>query len=96
MRLANPEKIIVAEFWGGESLTKINPGSNVHDDNDLSTARAGGMQDIDIPEPKPAEKGMLQCSMCSRIFSSREDYISHYLATHQPVTTETQMGIPSH
>jgi hypothetical protein len=73
-------------------MPKINPGSNVHGDNDIQTARAGGMQDIDIPEPKMAEKGMLQCPVCNSLFSSREDYISHALSRHQPVTPETETG----
>ncbi len=76
-------------------MGKINPGSNVHGDNDTRTARPGGMQDVDIPEPKPAEKGMLQCPMCNSVFSSKADYISHALAKHQPVTPETQMYPPS-
>jgi hypothetical protein len=61
-------------------LSKINPGSNVHGDNDTQTAHAGGMQDIEIPEPKKLEKGKYQCPLCKEVFSSREDYISHALA----------------
>jgi len=68
--------------------TKINPGSNIHGDNDLRTARTGGMQDIDLPEPKIVEKNKFQCPVCSKVFGSKEDYISHALARHQPVAVE--------
>lgn len=73
-------------------MPKINPGSNVHGDNDTETARAGGMQDINIPEPKMTEDYMLQCPICNSLFSSREDYISHVMARHQPPSTETEMS----
>jgi hypothetical protein len=76
---------------GGEFLTRINPGSNVHDDNDTKTALAGGMQDVDIPEPRITQKGILKCPVCNLSFASREDYISHALAKHQPSTSETKM-----
>ena len=71
-------------------MSKINPGSNVHGDNDLQTAHAGGMEDIDFPEPKVADTGKLQCPVCNRIFNSREDYISHALAQHQTAKSESQ------
>ena len=67
-------------FVGGEFLSKSNPGSNVHGDNDTQKARAGGMQDIEIPEPKKLTNGKYQCTLCNEIFGSREDYISHALA----------------
>jgi len=69
---------------------KVDPGSNVHGDNEPCTL--GGMQDIDIAEPKQAENGMLRRPMCSRVFSSRKDDISHTLSQNQPATAETQMG----
>ncbi len=74
-------------------MTKINPGSNVHGDNDTKTARAGGMQDVNIPEPR-MEGNSFICTICDGVFSTREDYISHALSKHQPVTPETEMGIP--
>ncbi len=77
-------------------MSKINPGDNLHGDNDVRTARAGGMQDVNIAEPKMMDNGKFGCPMCERTFNSREEYISHALAKHQPVTQETQMGIPSH
>lgn len=63
-------------------LSKINPGSNRHEDNDLKTT-APDTQDWDIPEPKKLEKGKLQCPACNAIFDSREAYISHALSRHQ-------------
>ncbi len=73
-------------------MPKLNPGGNVHGDNDTETARAGGMQDVSIPEPKTTEKGKFQCTVCNAVFNSRQDYVSHALAKHQPVTEETQQG----
>jgi uncharacterized C2H2 Zn-finger protein len=64
-------------------LSKINPGSNFNEDNDVRTAAPGGLQDIKIMEPKVNENGKLQCPTCNRIFNSREDYISHALSKHQ-------------
>ncbi len=64
-------------------MSKINPGSNFNEDNDIRTARPGGLQEVNIIEPKIVDKGKLQCPMCDRIFSSREDYISHFLSKHQ-------------
>jgi len=63
-------------------LSKVNPGSNFNEDNDVRTA-SPGMQDIDIAEPIMGEKGKLQCPNCERQFESREDYISHALSKHQ-------------
>ncbi len=74
-------------------MPKINPGSNVYGDNDTKTARAGGMQDVEIAEPKMTQDGKYQCTMCNAIFTTKEDYISHAMAKHQPVTPETEMGI---
>jgi hypothetical protein len=64
-------------------LSKINPGSNFNEDNDVRTAHPGGLQDINIAEPKMTENGKLQCPTCNKIFNSREDYISHALSKHQ-------------
>ena len=61
-------------------MGKINPGSNLHGDNDTLTAHSGGTQGVDFPEPKKLDKGKYQCTLCSEIFNSREDYISHALA----------------
>lgn len=62
-------------------MSKLNPGSNRHEDNDVATTSPGS---LDIPEPKLLEKGKYQCTMCARVFNSREDYDSHALARHQP------------
>jgi hypothetical protein len=64
-------------------LPKINPGSNVYEDNDTRTARPGGLQETDIIEPNMDDKGKLHCPLCERVFNSREDYISHALSKHQ-------------
>jgi uncharacterized C2H2 Zn-finger protein len=69
---------------GGDILSKINPGSNFHEDNDTQTARPGGLQDTNIIEPIMDGKSKLHCPLCDGIFSSREDYISHALSKHQP------------
>ncbi len=77
--------VLAIEFlYGGEHLSKINPGTNVYGDNDVSTAQPGGMEDIKIPDPKMLEKGKFQCPVCNAVFKSKEDYISHALAEHQP------------
>jgi hypothetical protein len=73
-------------------LSKSNSGSNVHGGNDTRTARAGGMQDINIPEPKVTEDYMLKCPICGSLFSSREDYMSHVMARHQPPSMENEMS----
>jgi hypothetical protein len=76
--------IVVVDFLsGGEFLSKINPGTNFHDDNDTQTTRAGGMQDTNIIDPKMDDKGKLHCPICDRVFNSRESYISHALSKHQ-------------
>ena len=67
---------------GGELLSKINPGSNFNEDNDVRTARPGGMQDTAIIEPKMDDQRKLHCPLCDAIFNSREDYISHALSKH--------------
>ncbi len=64
-------------------MSKINPGSNFNEDNDIRTARPGGLQEVNIIEPKIGDKGKLNCPICDRVFSSREDYISHFLSKHQ-------------
>jgi hypothetical protein len=64
-------------------VSKINPGSNFNEDNDTRTARPGGLQEVNIIEPKISDKGKLNCPICDRVFSSREDYISHFLSKHQ-------------
>jgi len=63
-------------------LSKINPGSNFNEDNDLRTATPG-VPYLDIPEPKVLGKGKFQCPVCDNTYSSREAYISHALALHQ-------------
>ncbi|HMK95504.1 MAG TPA: DUF5752 family protein [Candidatus Limnocylindrales bacterium] len=63
-------------------MSKINPGSNVNEDNDLRTATPGAPY-VDIPEPKIVEKGKFQCPVCDTTYRSREDYISHAMALHQ-------------
>ena len=45
----------------------------------------GGLQNINIIEPKIDDKGKLHCPTCDRVFSSREDYISHALSKHQTI-----------
>jgi hypothetical protein len=64
-------------------LSKINPGTNFNEDNDIQTARSGGMQDTKLIDPIMDDKGKLHCPICDRVFSSREDYISHALSKHQ-------------
>jgi uncharacterized C2H2 Zn-finger protein len=64
-------------------MSKINPGSNIHGDNDTQTSSKGGMPDI--IEPKMDDKNKLHCPLCDGIFSSREDYISHALSKHHSV-----------
>ena len=68
-------------------MSKINPGSNRNEDNDLATATPG-MVDVNIPEPEMLEKGKFQCTVCNAIFNSKEDYISHALARHQMPETQ--------
>ena len=68
---------------GDEFLSKINPGTNFYEDNDVRTARPGGLQGALIMEPKIDDKGKLHCQLCERVFNSREDYISHALSKHQ-------------
>jgi hypothetical protein len=80
----------------GEILSKINPGSNRHGDNDTQTAHAGGMQDIEFPEPKELTHGKYQCTLCNEIFNSREDYISHALAKINQPGHITQKAKPFH
>ncbi|HUJ83990.1 MAG TPA: hypothetical protein VLV84_00110 [Candidatus Acidoferrales bacterium] len=63
-------------------MSKINPGSNFNEDNDVQTARPGGLQDTDIIEPVIGDDGKLHCPLCSGIFKSREAYISHALSKH--------------
>ena len=64
-------------------MSKINPGSNFYEDNDIQSARSGGLQETNIMEPKKDEAGKLHCPLCDRVFSTREDYISHALSKHQ-------------
>jgi hypothetical protein len=71
-------------------LSKINPGRD-REDNNLKTARAGGMQDVEIPEPRMVGISY-QCPLCSKFFKSREDYLSHAMAQHQPMSEENTMG----
>ncbi|MGA3111977.1 MAG: hypothetical protein ABSE15_08090 [Candidatus Bathyarchaeia archaeon] len=64
-------------------MSRINPGSNIYEDNDVQTARPGGLQDTDILEPMTDDHGKLRCPICSGVFNSREAYISHALSKHQ-------------
>ena len=64
-------------------LVKINPGSNVQEDNKTGTA-VHGMMNVEIPEPKMHEKGKFECPVCGKVFDSRADYDSHAMARHQP------------
>ena len=70
-------------------MSKINPGSNFNEDNDVSVATPG-MFGVNIPEPKMLEKGEFQCPKCEKIFNSKEDYISHALAHHHISTSKTE------
>ena len=74
---------VVAFSCGGELLSKINPGTNFQEDNDIQTERPGGMQDINIIDPTMDDNGKLHCPLCNRVFNSKEDYISHALSKHQ-------------
>ena len=71
-------------------LSKINPGSNRNEDNDLATATPG-MFNVNIPEPKVLEKGRFQCPRCDRTLRSRESYISHVMARHQISLSKTEI-----
>jgi hypothetical protein len=62
-------------------LSKINPGSNRNEDNEVSTAMPG-MDNVSIPEPRLLDDGKFLCEVCSTNFNSKED-ISHALARHQ-------------
>ena len=78
--------IVIVDFLcGGEFLAKTNPGSNFNEDNDTRTAHPGGLKNINIIEPKIDDTGKLHCPTCDRVFSSREDYISHALSKHQTI-----------
>jgi tRNA U54 and U55 pseudouridine synthase Pus10 len=68
-------------------MVRINPGSNVHGDNKTGTALPA-MHNVNYPEPIVLEKDRLQCPICENIFDSREDYISHAMARHQPEYVE--------
>jgi hypothetical protein len=69
-------------------LVKINPGSNIHKDNETRTASAGSDK-ISILEPKMVEHGRFQCPVCGKIYKAREDYDSHALSEHpREVTVE--------
>jgi hypothetical protein len=69
-------------FLGVTCVSKINPGSNFNEDNDVVIATPG-MFEVNIPEPKMLEKGEFQCPGCGKTFNSKEDYISHALVNHQ-------------
>lgn len=73
--------MLLTRFVGGEFLVKINPGSNIHKDNETRTASAGS-EKISIPTPKMVNDGKYQCPICGRIYDSRDDYDSHMLAQH--------------
>jgi uncharacterized C2H2 Zn-finger protein len=63
-------------------LSKINPGSNFNEDNDVRTAQPGGMQATNIIEPKIDDQHKVHCPLCDAVFSSKENYISHALSKH--------------
>lgn len=67
-------------------MVKINPGSNIHKDNETRTASAGS-EKILIPEPIMVEHGRFQCPVCDKIYKSREDYDSHALTEHSHEVT---------
>jgi hypothetical protein len=62
-------------------LSKINPGSDVYEDNDLKPM--SGMLNGDVPEPRMLKKGKFQCPVCHETFSSKEHYIHHAMIHHQ-------------
>ena len=72
-------------------MVRINPGKKTVD-NDTKTATPGGMEAINIPEPKMLDKGKLECPVCSRMFNSRQDYDSHALAQHQATEESLASG----
>lgn len=63
-------------------MSKINPGSNFNEDNDVLSARPE-KQGVDIIDPTVDVNGTLHCPICNKIFRTREDYISHALSKHQ-------------
>ena len=63
-------------------MVKLNPGSNVHGDNETETA-IPGMRNVEIPEPNVLENGKFQCPVCNAVFNSKEGYISHAMTLHQ-------------
>jgi len=67
-------------------LVKINPGSNIHGDNETRRASAGS-EKLDIPEPRMVEHGRFECPVCRKIYKSREDYDSHALSQHSTEVT---------
>ncbi|MCW4018253.1 MAG: hypothetical protein NWF00_06205 [Candidatus Bathyarchaeota archaeon] len=71
-------------------MSKSNTVANIHSNS--RSSRVGVMQEFDIPEPKEAEHNMLKCPICNAIFASKEDYISHALAKHQPAVQEMEMS----
>ena len=70
-------------------MVRINPGSNVHGDNEIGTATPG-MVNVDIPEPKLVGKGVFQCPVCGETYNSREAYDSHAMTRHQTETKKIE------
>lgn len=66
-------------------MSKINPGSNFNGDNEVQNAGSDVMRDAVILEPRVDDMKKLHCPLCEGVFNTREDYISHSLAKHQPV-----------
>ena len=69
-------------------MVRINPGSNVHGDNEVGNA-VPGMMNVNIPEPKMTN-GKFECPVCGRMFNSREDYDSHAMTRHQAPEETTE------
>ena len=74
-------------------MSKVNPGQD-REDNDTKNAEVGGgMQNVNYPEARMVGNSY-QCPVCSKFFRTREEYLSHAMAKHQPVTTEMEAGEP--
>ena len=48
-------------------MSKINPGTNFNEDNEVETARPGGLQETNIIEPKMDDKKKLHCPLCVKV-----------------------------
>ena len=49
----------------------------------MSKINSGGTQNTNVMDPIIDGKGKLHCPVCDRVFSSKEDYISHALTKNQ-------------